>query len=743
MGESDVHFPTGRFSLSTADPTLTAPPSFVQRISLWSCGRSARLFTLVSIIAIVLLILAIMAIHRSIQQSARVLVRQSLLSTLHSNVRSLQNWRQGIEAETERICAIPEVNSAAIELLGVYGTRPELLRVELINDITAKKLKRTLENAAGPNKFIGWGIVDLQGRVLASSFETFVGERLSIPDDSLEKIISRKVTLTRPFRSPLPFAKDNSLAKVTPPLMASMAPISEGARSLGSLVYLHDPRDDFSHLLSANCPGQSGSTYAIDRRGYMISATCNDEQLRELGLITPEPTSTPILNLRVCEPISKMEANRSKQLTLLADQLSRGATGENLVGYRDYRGVDVIGAWHWLPEEGFGVATEIDLEDAFAAIAWLKFLTGGIIGALSLLLAGIAVLRIFGSRFSKSVFNFATTRQLGRYKLGRKLGEGAMGTVYLGVHEMLRREVAIKVLEKEELTSTTASRFAREVQATARLRHPNTIAIYDYGQTEEGTFFYVMEFLRGLTLQELIDQYGRQRPDRVIALMLQICGSLSEAHSRGLVHRDVKPANIFLTSLAGNHDYVKVLDFGLVKEVTRDTVQITQTDSITGTPMYMSPEAVRDASRADAKSDLYAVGAIGYALLTGVPVFDSGSSVEVCLKQLNEDPLRPSDRIGAELPIDLQNVLMSCLRKDPAQRPMSMDELADTLRHCQDHGGWTHADSARWWTETYDGFLDNGPVVINSEFSDPDSDGSNRLLDDADNTTKCLVNNET
>ena len=148
---------------------------------------------------------------------------------------------------------------------------------------------------------------------------------------------------------------------------------------------------------------------------------------------------------------------------------------------------------------------------------------------------------------------------------------------------------------------------------------------------------------------------------------------------------------------------VKVLDFGLVKEITRDTVELTQVDSITGTPMYMSPEAVRDASAANAQSDLYAVGAVGYALLAGVPVFEGGASVDICLKQLNELPVRPSERLGIPLSENLQNVLMSCLQKDPSQRPMSMDELADTLRGCEDHGRWTQVDTVQWWNQQFDG----------------------------------------
>jgi serine/threonine-protein kinase len=277
------------------------------------------------------------------------------------------------------------------------------------------------------------------------------------------------------------------------------------------------------------------------------------------------------------------------------------------------------------------------------------------------------------------------------------VGRGGMGAVYRGKHRLLSREVAIKVLEANEINPQSLSRFEREVKMTARLRHPNTIDIYDYGRTDNSTFFYVMEFVDGITLQELVDEFGPQPPARVIHLLLQICGSLSEAHQLGMIHRDVKPSNILLTARAGLYDMIKVLDFGLVKEVNRDTVELTQSDGITGTPMYMSPEAVRDAATANQQSDLYSVGAVGYTLLTGLPTFQGDSSVDVCLKQLSEEPIRPCDRIGQPLPDDLQNVLMSCLRKEPQERPLSIDDLESALRQCADAGCWTAADALRWW----------------------------------------------
>jgi serine/threonine protein kinase len=178
--------------------------------------------------------------------------------------------------------------------------------------------------------------------------------------------------------------------------------------------------------------------------------------------------------------------------------------------------------------------------------------------------------------------------------------------------------------------------------------------------------------------------------------LLQICGSLAEAHQQGMVHRDIKPSNILLTACAGLYDMIKVLDFGLVKNINETALELTHTDGITGTPMYMSPESVRDGAMADQRSDLYSVGAVGYTLLTGQPTFDSDSSVDVCLKQLKEMPLKPEERLGRPLPADLQNVLMSCLRKDPNERPRSIEDLQSALLQCK-VDDWTRGDALQWW----------------------------------------------
>ena len=287
--------------------------------------------------------------------------------------------------------------------------------------------------------------------------------------------------------------------------------------------------------------------------------------------------------------------------------------------------------------------------------------------------------------------------RMGPYRLIRPIGSGGMGTVYLAKHKYLRRDVAVKVLKDSAGQSVAASRFEREVQLTSQLRHPNTIAIFDYGRSDANQFYYVMEYVDGITLQQLVDRTGRQHPARVIHLLLQVCGSLSEAHAMGMIHRDIKPANLLLSRETAMNDLVKVVDFGLIKEVHGDQTQLTRVDSITGTPMYMSPESVRNPAASNTQSDLYSVAAVGYTLLCGKPLFDDGSSMEICVKQIHDEPAWPHQRCGKTLPTDLEDVLMTALRKDPGRRFLSVDDFATALRHCRDATRWTEHRIARWW----------------------------------------------
>jgi tRNA A-37 threonylcarbamoyl transferase component Bud32 len=321
----------------------------------------------------------------------------------------------------------------------------------------------------------------------------------------------------------------------------------------------------------------------------------------------------------------------------------------------------------------------------------------------SIAIASLGSRVIFGLRTEA-----ARVRRLGQYTLEEKIGAGGMGIVYRASHAMLRRPTAIKLLPPDRAGEANLQRFEREVQMTAELSHPNTITIYDYGRTPDGIFYYAMEFLDGITLEDLVRRAGALPPGRVIHILRQVCRALAEAHERGLLHRDIKPANIFLTERGGEPDVVKVLDFGLVKTIATDSPEITMSTTIvlTGTPLYMPPEALISSHAGDVRSDLYAVGAVGYYLLTGRPVFEAASIAEVLALHLQTAPEPPSQRAPAPVPADLEEIILRCLSKSVDGRPASARVVDEELKRCAAAGSWTTDDAAMWWKS----FRSSAPV---------------------------------
>lgn len=323
--------------------------------------------------------------------------------------------------------------------------------------------------------------------------------------------------------------------------------------------------------------------------------------------------------------------------------------------------------------------------------AWFVF-AAGTISSLVATLGAVGLGTIVGLRQ-----RVEAAVQLGQYKLEEKIGEGGMGQVYRASHTMLRRPTAVKLLRAENNTAAAISRFEREVQSTSQLVHPNTIVIFDYGRTPDGTFYYAMEYLDGVDLGHAVEFSGPMPAARVIHLLLQVCGSLHEAHEAGLVHRDIKPPNIMLCQRGGQTDIVKVLDFGLVKDVADQDAWVTQAESITGTPLYMSPEAISNSQEVDARSDLYSLGAVGYLLLCGQPLFGAKNAIQVLHDHLHTNPTMLAERLGRPIAADLEAVVMACLEKNPARRPQSAAELATALRGCKAFGQWSTEQSLDWW----------------------------------------------
>jgi serine/threonine-protein kinase len=297
-------------------------------------------------------------------------------------------------------------------------------------------------------------------------------------------------------------------------------------------------------------------------------------------------------------------------------------------------------------------------------------------------------------------------RELGSYRLVELIGQGGMGEVWRATHRMLARPAAIKLIKPEILgapggaeASVLIQRFRREAEAASGLQSPHTIRLYDFGETRAGTFYFVMELLDGLDLETLVRRFGPVPPARVVELLRQTCHSLGEAHERGLIHRDVKPANIYLCRLGREYDFMKVLDFGLVKydedQSILDTIK-TNTEMTTGTPAYMSPE-MANGEPIDRRADLYALGCVAYWLLTGNLVFEADSPLRMLIQHIQASPVPPSIRSGRPVPQGLENLIMRCLAKKRGDRPASADEIVEELDRIALERPWSQADAREWW----------------------------------------------
>jgi len=492
-------------------------------------------------------------------------------------------------------------------------------------------------------------------------------------------------------------------------LMQVAAPVRNNDGSVvGALALVIDPEQEFSRILSVARSGRSGETYAFDQTGLMISRSRFDAQLKDLKLLD-NTNSSSALNLRLYDPGGdltagfKAPANETfaRPLTRLA---ARAIDGENdvvVIPSRDYRGVPVVGASCWLPRFGFGVVTQIDADEAYRPLRVLRLVFVVMVLFLLLCATGMFVFS-YASLEWRQRLNAVELKlkQLGQYTLEEKVGQGGMGVVYRAKHALLRRDTAVKLLLPGRADATAVARFEREVCLTCQLTHPNTIQVYDYGHTPEGIFYYAMEFLRGVNLHDLVVRYGPQPEGRVIHVLAQVCASLAEAHALGLVHRDIKPGNVFLCRRGGVADWVKVLDFGLVRDFRSAEPEVMDEDGhrvIEGTPWFMPPEAVQASATTDPRGDIYSLGALGYYLLTSSYIFDATSMEEIQEKQLKDAPIPPTQRTANPISPEMEQLLLRCLEKDMGRRPQSASEMRALLLALPAAAEWTPEASAAWW----------------------------------------------
>ena len=657
-------------------PARVAPRG--NRASVLQSVLRPRSLLLGALVVVVVAASGLWARHR-LQREVEHELGAELRAVLDTAVNGLLGFMENCERLAGVIAESPEVRAAAAPTIVRAGSAPP----------PEHALARAMAPYLAAGQFTGFVLTDRRGVVLATSGAVgHVGDHLPPHVLPVDGAIRRgRPTVGHPFR--------DVSGRVR---VVVAAPIRDASTFLGLLLD-HGP---FTASLLAARAGSTGETYAFDRSGLMISTSRFPEHLRAAGLLGPDEDDSA-LRVELRDPRGDLTTGfrsavrrRDQPLTFMAAAATTGHDGLTVAAYRDYRGVPVVGAWQWLADRDVGVASEIDAAQAFQPLGALERVFAALLALLAVagvgVVAGAAVAERARLRAASSEHE---ARRIGEYLIERRIGGGAMGDVYFARHALLRRPTAVKVLRADRMSAEDIARFEREVRVTATLSHPNTIAIYDYDRTEDGAFYYAMEFLAGIDLDSLVTSFGPLPDARVIHLLRQACGALGEGHEAGVVHRDVKLANLYLCRRGGVPDVLKVLDFGLVKT---DDTRVTSANVIVGTPENMAPELFESAANASPLSDIYALGCVAYALVTGRRPFEGSSLAALCNAHLGKRALPPSQR--ANRPVDpiLERVILACLGKRPSERPRSTRAVVALLDLSPLASAWTRDAADAFWT---------------------------------------------
>lgn len=610
--------------------------------------------------------------------------------TVTAQQQSLVRW---VAREPEVRAALLAVAARAREPVAALRRAPERARLEAL-----------LDPILGSHGIENFAFIDSTGRILVSSDSGLIGQVAGSYTPARVRALRAGQAITVP-----PFGVDVGERSPRPAMLVAVGVHALGDTSgplLGWFDVRVDPAAEYAGLFAAGHLGNTGEILLFDSAGTLLSDSRFEEELRRTGLLHRDGAERAALNMRLADPGGDLlgghppvGAPQDWPLTAAVARAVAGDSGTNVDGYRNYLGRMAVGAWRWYPRAGIGLVAEQGHAEAYAPLLLLRRAFGVLLTLLGLgallITVGFRVLRRAEARAEKA-------ERLGQYTLVGKIGEGAMGAVYRARHALLRRPTAIKLLRPDRFSPRARGRFEREVQITGRLTHPNTVAVYDYGRTDDGTLYYAMEYLRGLTLDQVVNRFGPMPERRVVHVLKQVAGSLAEAHDQGLVHRDVKPQNVMLCHRGGVADLVKVIDFGLVKDSPEErSADLTSEGAAVGTPLYMAPEAASSSGEVDARSDLYSVGVVAYFLVTGEQPFFGLTANEVFKKHLEDRPEPPSAKLRRPVAPELESLILRCLAKSPEARPMSARALLGMLEDVVEPalGAWSHDEAEAWWRE--------------------------------------------
>lgn len=692
-------------SHSQIQPTLPDKTKNSPKIAKLLFGNKYKLTT--TLVLTTLIVLAAGIYTRIRIKDELVQIRKNELNNMiESNHLTMNVWIDEQQNLVDIISQSPKLNRSIHDLLTKYGQGKDGNPEIIWNDTTHQKLVDFLTPILKSEGIPLFSIIDKTGYRIATNEKSNLGGQLNTEGMSylISVFTDQKITFTRPTLQRI-YSTDASTSSVDAPITWIDAPIKDSSgKVIASLGLSYFADKGFSKFLNIQKAGKQGESYAFDRNGLLVSYSKYRSVLQQANIIGKNEKT--ILNTTLRNPGYNLRKKRKKPLNYaslpfvlpVANALAQIETDtpvQEIITnpYLNYIGQEVIGAYVWLPKYNFGIVTEIPASEAFSSLNNLTWT----FSILFLLLFSLAIYSTLSSFSLFTIRNSANQEKIGPYFIKEKIGEGGMGDVFLTEHQLLKRPTAVKTIKASVANDKNIHRFEREVLLASKLTHPNTIKIYDFGKDQNNSFYFAMEYLEGINLSQLSNVCGMVPPERVCHILLQICYSLKEAHHKGLIHRDIKPQNIMLCYLGDMHDVVKVLDFGLVKDIEdENTEELTNMFEIGGTPMYMSPERLVAPQSVDYRTDIYSVGVIAYFLLTAQKPFLSGvTDIDLINQVINESPQKIT---APNIPVELSKLIYRCMEKDPIQRPADMNEVIEELLKIHPHS-WTQQKAEKWWSE--------------------------------------------
>ncbi|TWT80025.1 Serine/threonine-protein kinase PknB [Planctomycetes bacterium CA13] len=639
--------------------------------------------------------------YRSVAESVRSALRNELTGVADSVNLAADRFMDDKAQLVESWSRQSHIRDSIAELVEFADTKPSI--DELKNAPQSDRIKEELQNLSGVDSvsFIVWN----------HSFTTiasFLDDRADIGHpvapagaSDVARALRGETVIFGPSR--LTDTIKGYVSKTDAPVMACIVPVKgdDGEAVAALLVSGINLFRQFDQILHDASISNSLDAYAVNSDGMMISGSPHAVALSNAGKLDVEPKQIAD-RLRVTDPGIRLSRDSidgvQRRALPLTESVASATLMESTVQldpYNNYAGEQVVGGWRWNPKWQFAVVVEKGVGAAFAParIVWSSFL---LLGSLLTVTAFVAASRLA----RRSLMDQAAAHPLSRYEIVSELGHGGMGVVYRAKHRQLGRDTALKLLHDERNNKEDRLRFDREAKLAASLSNPHSVMIYDYGRSEEGEAYCVMEYLPGLTLHEVVARSGFQPIGRVLFMLRQVCEALKEAHHLDLVHRDIKPQNIMLSLDASVGDWAVVFDYGLAKPLSPDNSTYQTSEVVwAGTPMYMAPERFRSPSIMDPRSDIYSIGCVAYYLLAGRPPYSECDPESLFALIISEQPIGIGIHRGEEVPEPIRDLVYRCMEKDADDRYKDINELAKAIDAIRGGYPWSAEDAAAWWKQ--------------------------------------------